>query len=539
MPTSAASFVLWSVDSLEKVAREAEPANGADRIVIESCRSEFTSAQVAVRASRPLPDLRASISPLKHEEIGATGIEVQARFVGYVPVTKNTPDTPEEELTCTAPCQVPDLLLTDETLCLEANSTQPIWLTFFIPPDAPPGRWRGAVEITAAGDAVQLPLQLTVHPITPPATRHLSVTNWMDMGNFASHYATETYTPRFWQVVESFARNMGAHRQNVILCPNELVHIYQEDDGALAFDYSDYDRWLQIFADAGCADLIEGGHLGRRGLGKWETPWFEWRQFRVRRRDGAEVKPDPEAVIRALVPSLITHVKERGWFDRFLLHVVDEPAPHTEEDYKKKARLVRELAPGVPLLEAMSLMDARGLLDIWVPQLSHFDEHRDNYLSMRDQAGIELWFYTCMYPTGRYPNRFLDFSLLKTRILHWINWRYRLTGYLHWGLNFWTDDPFHQDRIRDDLPPGDCWIVYPGPDGPLDSLRWEQMREGIQDFELLWLLDHIAKEAGRGTDAADKICAGLLPDPVTYTRDFRALRAARRAAIEALLALQT
>jgi hypothetical protein len=163
----------------------------------------------------------------------------------------------------------------------------------------------------------------------------------------------------------------------------------------------------------------------------------------------------------------------------------------------------------------------------------------DTYLGMRDQAGIELWFYTCMYPTGRYPNRFLDFSLLKTRILHWINWRYRLTGYLHWGLNFWTNDPFHQDRIRDSLPPGDCWIVYPGPDGPLDSLRWEHMREGIQDFELLWLLDHTAKEAGRSPEAADTICAHLVPDPITYARDFTALRAGRRAAIEALLALQT
>jgi hypothetical protein len=133
-----------------------------------------------------------------------------------------------------------------------------------------------------------------------------------------------------------------------------------------------------------------------------------------------------------------------------------------------------------------------------------------------------------MYPTGRYPNRFLDFSLLKTRILHWINWRYRLPGYLHWGLNYWTQDPFHGDRIRGDLPPGDCWIVYPGPDGPIESLRWEQMREGLQDFELLWMLGQ------KDPDRADAICADMVPDPLTYKRDWRSLRAARRALVEAI-----
>lgn len=538
MPTSAASFVLWSVDSLEKVAREAEPANGADRIVIEACRGEFASGQLAVRALRPLSDLRIAAASLKHESTGATSIDLTARFIGFVPIETNTPDTPSDEFAATAPCLVPDALIPDEALSVDRDTTQPVWLTLSVPPDAPPGRWTGSVAVAAGPDRAEIPVELTVHPIALPDDQHLWVTNWINMGNFARHYATEMYTPRFWQVVESYARNMAAHRQNTTLCPNELIRIYQETDGALTFDYSDYDRWVEIFERAGAAKLIEGGHLGRRGLGKWDIPWFEWRPLKVLRRDGAAVRLDPQTTTEKLARSLWAHVGERGWTDRFIMHVVDEPASHTEADYRAKSRLVHEWMPGARFLEAMSLMDARDELDVWVPVLSHFHEHMDSYLGMRDQAGIELWFYTCMYPTGRYPNRFLDFSLLKTRILHWINWRYRLTGYLHWGLNFWTNDPFHQDRIRDSLPPGDCWIVYPGADGPLDSLRWEHMREGIQDFELLWLLDHTARQAGRSPDAADRICADLVPDPLTYARDFTALRGARRAAIEALLALQ-
>ena len=535
MAASNDAFVIWAMDSMEKAPQQGEPARGGDGVRIEACRNEFTSAQIAVKAIRKLRDLRVVPSVLIHES-GAR-IPVQARFVGYVPIEKNTPDTPAEELCCTAPTLVPDPLMPDEAMPVEKGNTQPVWFTIFVPPDAPPGVWRGIIAVRDGDTAGQLPMELVVHPVTIPSERNLRVTNWINMHNFAKFYGTELRSPRFWQVAESFARNMAAHRQNVTWCPLELVRIFQEANGRLSLDFGDMDKWVEVFTAAGCMDLIEAGALGRRGLGKWETPWFEWREFRVTKRDGSEVKLPPETVAEQLVKGLVAHTKERGWFERLLMHVVDEPAPHTEEDYRKKSALVHEWAPGVRFLEAMSCLDMRGYLDIWVPNLDHLDKHLDHYLSLRDESSFELWFYTCMFPTGLYPNRFLDFSLLKTRILHWINWRYKLTGYLHWGLNYWADDPFHQDRIRPDLPPGDCWIVYPGADGPLDSMRWEQMREGLQDYELLRLLDVRAKETGKAAGKADTICQGLFRTPKDYAHDYRDLRAARRAAIDSLLAL--
>lgn len=37
---------------------------------------------------------------------------------------------------------------------------------------------------------------------------------------------------------------------------------------------------------------------------------------------------------------------------------------------------------------------------------------------------------------------------------------------------------------------GDAWHVYPVKDGVLNSLRWEQTRNGIQDYEYLWMLEN-------------------------------------------------
>jgi len=107
-----------------------------------------------------------------------------------------------------------------------------------------------------------------------------------------------------------------------------------------------------------------------------------------------------------------------------------------------------------------------------------------------------LWFYTVgIFQKGSYPNKTVDVPLIESRILHWLNYRFGLKGYLHWGFNHWTDDPFTAPgRHR-----GDGWHVYPKKDGLINSLRWEQMRNGIQDYEYLWMLE----------DKISKIKAGL------------------------------
>jgi len=78
------------------------------------------------------------------------------------------------------------------------------------------------------------------------------------------------------------------------------------------------------------------------------------------------------------------------------------------------------------------------------------------------------------------------------------------------------------------LPPGDSYIVYPTPRGVLDSMRWETVRDGIEDYELLELLR--AKDAGK----AEQICSLLIHGFDKYDLDVNHLRAARLKLLEAL-----
>jgi len=177
-------------------------------------------------------------------------------------------------------------------------------------------------------------------------------------------------------------------------------------------------------------------------------------------------------------------------------------------------------------VEACHEKDLVGAMDVWVPQLNYLKDDFAHYQA-RQKAGEEVWFYTCVFPQGEYANRFIEQPLVKTRLLHWINFRYGITGYLHWGYNHWTkDDPVtHTTRPHGGppyLPAGDPWIVYPGKNGPLDSLRHEAMRDGVADYELL------AQLAEKDPAAAREIAARLVKDFDSYDTGIPAFRAARR-----------
>jgi hypothetical protein len=166
----------------------------------------------------------------------------------------------------------------------------------------------------------------------------------------------------------------------------------------------------------------------------------------------------------------------------------------------------------VPTIDAIDAHDVpealRDASDVWVPQLGRFDE-QVALLAERQRAGNEVWYYTCLFPRGRYMNRLMDLPLLKARLLHWLNYRYSLTGFLHWGWNFWTPEPMKdtQPVINMNLtllPSGDAFIVYPDRArlSVFPSIRLEAMRAGVEDYEMLVAL------ARRDRAAADALARG-------------------------------
>ncbi|MHC4627638.1 MAG: DUF4091 domain-containing protein, partial [Planctomycetota bacterium] len=244
-----------------------------------------------------------------------------------------------------------------------------------------------------------------------------------------------------------------------------------------------------------------------------------------------------------LLPALENHLREKGWLDKTVFHIADEPSNHNVMSWREASDYVHRCAPGLRRMDAIETPHCFDRLEIWVPKLDHLATWYDVYKRAQDQ-GNELWFYTVgIFQGGSYPNKTADVALIESRILHWLNYRFGLKGYLHWGFNQWTDDPFEAPGQHR----GDGWQVYPKKDGLMCSLRWEQMRNGLQDYEYLWMLeDKIAEmKAGLGerlsiidpTRRGMEIASQVVRSMNRFSRDPDNLYAAKKQIIDDLLDL--
>jgi hypothetical protein len=533
--SASAQPSVWVADPLTKMLREDPcPANAATTITLRAARGEYESAQVCLRAAIPVRQVQVVASDLRGEAGVIPAEAVTWNPVGYVPLSRNTPGTPASELCCKAPIEVPDPLLPAAPVDLEADRTQPLWITLRVPREAAAGEYTGQLTVRWDGGEATVPMALTVWPFAIPEERHLTFTNWVSAGALARQYKVAAYSDAFFELLGKYARAAAEHHQNVLWVSLELVGLTQRADGQLACDFGAFDRWVEVVSANGCGRLIEIQPLGRWAQG-WESTDIALSGYKVKTEGGETKTLTAEEVLPTLLPALQEHLKARGWLERTVIHIADEPAVHHVDSWREKSRWVHSLAPGIRRIDAIEAPDFGKDLEVWVPKLNHLYNWLPHY-ERAAAAGNEVWFYTCCHPTGVFPNRFLDQPLLKTRILQWYNWRYGLSGYLHWGLISWDANPLHSTG-NPNLPPGDCWIVYPGPDGPLSSVRWEALRDGFEDFECLWLLADrsrkIATELGappelfRPEQRSDELARRLVRTMVDYTHDPAELRQVR------------
>jgi hypothetical protein len=496
------------VDPLEKVFketayfREIEPVDHV-------ARGEHATFQFVVRSMEEyIEDLKLEITDLSND--GNLLSNIKIGYVGYVRVGRNTPNHSRDRLRPVSGLY-PDPILEEERINLMANETQPIWVTVEIPKDAVPGLYNGQVQLSGKMDGddfeVEKTIQIKVYPVTVEETR-LWVTNWYNssprnIGHVSGNPDIEPFSDDYWEFVHLLAGKMAEYRQNVaIISPLRLSEFGLDENGGYSIDFTNFDKTVEIFIEEGVIGRIEGGHIGTRAAG-WISDFVVFAP--VIETDTTYLKKFPisndtaRSFYAAFIPALTQHLKEKGWMDIYMQHLMDEPIPENVNTYIEIANFIGRLAPDLKIVEACHSKDVNKTVDVWVPQLDYMHIDYDFYKERAEQ-GDEIWFYTCLNPKGEYANRFIELPLIKTRILHWINYRYNIPGYLHWGFNFWRGgDPFDETtsiqlESGTILPGGDAWICYPGDGKILSSIRLEAMRDGIVDHELLCMLGEKSPE---------------------------------------------
>ena len=216
------------------------------------------------------------------------------------------------------------------------------------------------------------------------------------------------------------------------------------------------------------------------------------------------------------------YLKANGWWEKAYVYGFDEIQPPLYHQLKEMFGLIGREFPGLKrMCTVIPKEELDEYVDIWVPLTNDFDrEVADEY----ESRGDEVWWYTCCVPGHPYANWFIDYTAIEPRLLFWMNWKYKVPGYLYYALNMWQSN-YQVEGVRDYIRPhedladrdaikagkrwpevpwntfsfgtynGDGLLIYPGKNGPLSSVRLECIRDGIEDYECFYALNELVKEA--------------------------------------------
>lgn len=401
-------------------------------------------------------------------------------------------------------------------------ATQAVRVHIPVPRDARPGQCDHILSVASGKDIHELKLSVAVHkPVIPPVGRNSwPYTNWFSLGNMAARHGLKQWSEGHWAMIGKYARLMARNRQNTFWFT--FGDVFTLGKSGLLLNRDRIRRIVDTFTRAGM-HFIEGGHFGGRSTSEWTCPTFS-----VSLTKHPATSVEGNADIAGAARQLMEEIERNGWRGRYIQHVTDEPIKENAADYRIFVGMVRKYMPGIPIMDATMDPSLSGSVDIWCPQVQHYQQNRALFEAER-ALGDRIWFYTCCFPGGPWLNRLLDMELLRPALLGWGAALFRMDGFLHWGLNHYAgnQDPFEMSVIpnwgggSNSLPAGDTHVVYPGEGGPWSSVRFESQREGLEDFELLKLLEQ------RHPKKAQALVRSVIRGFDDYTKNVAAFRAAR------------
>ena len=493
--------------------------------VLEAAKGEAESFQVIVPGYNGEP-----LSAGKMEIIGPGGSLIpqsalRVYRVGYVPTPKGV--------------QLPDPLFDDLNFG-DPKDPCVLWYTLTVPSDAPAGDYTGSVSFSVGAKSYSAPVRLTVWDFTVPKQGHLRTDFWFFRAQIKRHYGRVS-DPGFREVSKYLEMALD-HRLTPIDCCEgnvaPLFKIYREADGKLTIDWTEFDRYAQFVIDRGGTALsLAPTHW----YGQWFSDklkgFYDPATVTDRATGAVETVAYPYCSVEHLdmlkwyLREAVAHFREKGWLQYAFVQPLDEVAETEENQAIVKA--CHDADPAVKVLmdvvtPANSKM-FRDYLGIWCPLTPSLPG--GGFAEARAK-GQDVWWYVCCGPRPPYANLFANQTCVEHRQLFWQSWKYGSGGVLYWGINFWHwwgAEPKYDAKtawpnsganvgntlVADDLV-GDGQFIYPGPKGPIGSIRLEAIRDGLEDYEYLWLLNERCKGASAGKAAHAK---SLLEIPESFCKD--------------------
>ncbi|MDZ7616253.1 MAG: DUF4091 domain-containing protein, partial [Patescibacteria group bacterium] len=426
--------------------------------------------------------------------------------------------TPSQSGRCDGwPGPWPDPLLPSSTFDLAANATQAVWATISVGKDSPAGDYWGTVRFMHEGRTVaESPLDFRVWDFALPDERNLAAIYDVRLGRTGAGWDASLDA-----LYPEMVRFLAERR----LCADTIrpAPTIRYEGGQVVADFAEFDKAAAWYFDElklPIAYMPHDFYLFGWGLPpktfSGERPYPGESPYEG--ADRSQLRPEYKAAYQACLKVFWEHLKEKGWHEKVVLYISDEPFDrheHIRRQMKALCDMIHEVDPAIPIYSSTwhHVPEWDGHLNVW--GIGHYGVVPVEKMAELREAGARIWFTTDGQMCTDTPYAAVE------RLLPHYCFKYGAGAYEFWGAAWLTYDPYqfgwhayiHQSDepgrsywVR--YPNGDGFLIYPGKpighDGLVSSIRLEQAREGMEDYEYLHLLtQRIAQAKAAGRDVSE------------------------------------
>ncbi len=504
-------FDVWVTSSYINVfkdfVKDEDSKNMIDMVV---AKNEFESAQILMRSSTPFTIHNVHATDLTSGSNKISSSNITYNYVDYTYLGSNSEGLNKITAVRFEKGHYPDPLSNDKIRDVPKDTTQPVWITIYIPIETKAGTYNGSVILSTTAGEFSVDMNIEVYDVTipDPADGAYSILMWQLIigSGFGTTTAnshpndpiTRTYkfnrwTPEWWALVDNIATVMKNHRLNVLFVQTVQLLIdggsYLDETGKYHFNWSKFDEYIEFFINKGVVKSLAGYMMTTAGENV-NLIKSDWTKTAI---SGSEPMNSPISKnwLNQYIPALYEHLIEKDLLDIWFQNLRDEPSSNADKaNYSELVSLIRKYAPDMKIGDPHTVRSAGDFLieqkvNYLIPLLNLYDTNQGLYNKALNDDTV-LFTYTCVVPSGSWLNRYIDKPVWQGRSIAWYNYNVGASGYLHWGLMSWY-------RSITDFANGDTSSIFPdlkNKDKVKTSIRLVALRDGAEDYELLKILEN-------------------------------------------------
>jgi hypothetical protein len=483
------SFISIDVRAPKSVAPEVEIKKSEK---VTGWKGEKVSAQMILWTTADVDQVELEFDDFISESATLPASIAQARFVRYVMTDEFAEGCGHRKPEDYAASISADMLDNLDNFNIEAKTVRPVWLTIDIPSDAVAGNYKGKLNLYAERKFVEdfeIKVEVVNQLLPEPSEWVYHLDLWQHPSAVARVHNLELWSDAHFEKMRPIMKMLADAGQKVITATlnkdpwnhqsfdayADMIIWTKNEDQSWSFDYTIFDKWVELMMDLGVTDMINC-----YSLLTWNNQ-VHYNDMEKKELVTLELKAQSDEYAEfwtVFLKDFTRHLKAKGWLEITNI-AMDERSP---ADMQAALKVLETAAPelGISLADNhKSYKQYPGIKDISVGANSVVD--KEDIITRRAEGLNTTWYVCCADP---FANMFTFSEPAEAVYAGWHTVAADLDGMLRWAYNSWVENPLTDSRYKT-WPAGDTYMVYPD---ARSSIRFERLIEGIQDAEKIRIL---------------------------------------------------